>query len=60
MNIFIADDHAILRKGLVHLMKEEFPFSEVTEAHDGLEIYEKIIKKLLTKRLHLLPWRHGW
>ena len=46
MNIFIADDHAILRKGLVHLMKEEFPFSEVTEAHDGLEIYEKIKGKI--------------
>ena len=42
MNIIIADDHAILRKGLVHLMKEEFPFSQVTEAQDGLEVYEKI------------------
>jgi two-component system invasion response regulator UvrY len=27
-------------------MKEEFPFAQITEAHDGLEIYEKIKGKV--------------
>jgi len=32
MNILLADDHAILRKGLVQLLSEEFPNAKFTEA----------------------------
>ncbi|MBT1697540.1 response regulator transcription factor [Fulvivirgaceae bacterium PWU4] len=31
MKFLIADDHAIVRKGLVDILREEFPASEVTE-----------------------------
>lgn len=32
MNILIADDHAIVRKGLIQLLHEEYPFAEFSEA----------------------------
>lgn len=32
MNILIADDHAIVRKGLIELLREEFPKCEIFEA----------------------------
>jgi len=42
MNILIADDHSIVRKGLVQLLREEFPSAEVTEATNSNEVYERI------------------
>lgn len=41
MNILIADDHAIVRKGLVQLLREEFPGAQVTEVTNGAEVYEQ-------------------
>lgn len=32
MNILVVDDHAILRKGLIQLLSEEFPNAKFTEA----------------------------
>jgi DNA-binding NarL/FixJ family response regulator len=32
MNILIADDHAIVRKGLIELLRDEFPSVEIFEA----------------------------
>ena len=40
MNILVADDHAIVRKGLIQLLKEEYPFVSVTEAADSTEVYQ--------------------
>ncbi len=46
MNILVADDHAIVRKGLIQLLREEYPFSDVTEASDSVEVLEKIKGKV--------------
>ncbi len=45
MNILIADDHAIVRKGLTQIIREEFSFAEITEATNSLEVFEKIKEK---------------
>ncbi len=42
----IADDHAIVRKGLVQLIKEEFYEAEIAEATDSNEVYEKVKEKI--------------
>lgn len=46
MNILIADDHAVVRKGLVQLLKEEILSSDITEASDSSEVYKKIKTKV--------------
>lgn len=46
MNFLIIDDHAIVRKGLAQLLTEEFPDSEIVEAIDGTEVYEKTKSKI--------------
>jgi len=42
----IADDHAIVRKGLVQLIREEFYEAEIAEATDSNEVYEKVKEKI--------------
>lgn len=42
MKILIADDHAIVRKGLVQILQEEFPVAEVTEVANSNEVIEKV------------------
>ena len=37
MNILIADDHAVLRKGLVQIMAEEYPDAHFGEASTTAE-----------------------
>lgn len=37
MKVLIADDHAILRKGLIEILNENFPELEYFEAANGLE-----------------------
>jgi two-component system invasion response regulator UvrY len=44
MRILIADDHAVIRKGLKHILLEEFPSAVIVEASDA----EDIIKKTLS------------
>jgi DNA-binding NarL/FixJ family response regulator len=46
MNFLIADDHAIVRKGLVQLLREEFPNAHITEVSNGAEVYEKVRGKI--------------
>ncbi len=46
MKFLIVDDHAIVRKGLSQLLKEEFAHAEVTEVGDSNEVYEKIKSKV--------------
>lgn len=46
MNILIADDHAIVRKGLVELLREEFSSAAISEAADSTEVFEKIKSKV--------------
>src|ERR1700740_1102765 len=43
MRILIADDHAIVRKGLRHLLLEEYPSSIIEEVGDGESLIAKLI-----------------
>jgi DNA-binding NarL/FixJ family response regulator len=43
-NILIADDHAIIRRGLKQILLEEYPSAVITEAKDAEEVIKKIIK----------------
>ena len=40
--ILLADDHAIIRRGLIQILKDEYPAIEITEVGDG----ESIIKEV--------------
>ncbi len=42
MNILIADDHAIVRKGLVQLLKEEFPTAKIIEVTNSIEALNQV------------------
>jgi DNA-binding NarL/FixJ family response regulator len=46
MKILIADDHAIVRKGLVQILLEEFPIVEVIEVSNGNEVLEEVNKQI--------------
>lgn len=42
MKILIADDHAIVRKGLVQLLIEEFPSAKITEVANSSEALNQV------------------
>jgi DNA-binding NarL/FixJ family response regulator len=42
MNIFIADDHANVRRGLRELLADSFPDAHFSEASDGNEVLSKL------------------
>jgi two-component system invasion response regulator UvrY len=46
MKILIADDHAIVRKGLVQIIQEEFPAIEVTEVANSNEVLDQVTKQI--------------
>ena len=46
MKFLIIDDHAIVRKGLAQLLKEEFPDAEIAAAVNDSEVYEKTRNKI--------------
>jgi two-component system invasion response regulator UvrY len=46
MKFLIADDHAIVRKGLLQLLLGEFPLSEVTEVANSNEALEEVGKQI--------------
>lgn len=46
MKILIADDHAIVRKGLVQILQEEFPLAEITEVTNGNEAIDRLNKQI--------------
>lgn len=41
MKILIADDHAIVRRGLEQLIMEEYPFAQIGEASNAEELVSK-------------------
>ncbi len=55
INILIADDHEVVRKGLVLVLGQEEDFNIVGEARNGREALEKIPK--LKPDLVLLDWK---
>lgn len=42
MKFLIADDHALVRKGLIQMLREEFPSAEITEVVRGNEVLEEV------------------
>lgn len=42
MNILIADDHAIVRKGLMQILREEFPSAKMMEVANSNEIFSAL------------------
>ena len=42
MKILVADDHAIVRKGLIELLREAFPKCEIFEAVNSSEVMQQI------------------
>ena len=46
MKFLIADDHAIVRKGLTQILLEEFPSAEVTEVANSNEALEEVSKQI--------------
>jgi two-component system invasion response regulator UvrY len=45
MNLLIADDHLVVRKGLVQIILDEFPEAHCEEAGGGKEALEKLRSK---------------
>lgn len=45
MRILIADDHAIVRRGLKDILLEAFPSAEITEVCDAESLIQKVIKE---------------
>jgi len=45
MRILIADDHAILRRGLKEILQEEFPSATIVEVGDGSSMILKVIEE---------------
>ncbi|MBK5272613.1 MAG: response regulator transcription factor, partial [Bacteroidia bacterium] len=35
MRILIADDHAVVRKGLIQILLEEYPTAKIVEVEDA-------------------------
>lgn len=46
MKFLIADDHAIVRKGLIQLLREEFLISEAGEVTNGNAVLEAVQKQV--------------
>lgn len=45
MRIIIADDHAVVRKGLRQMLQEEFPSAEIAETADSDDLLKLVIKE---------------
>jgi len=43
MKVLVADDHAIVRKGLKQILLDEYPFGEVEECANAEELLQKAI-----------------
>jgi DNA-binding NarL/FixJ family response regulator len=45
MRIIIADDHAVVRKGLRQILQEEFPSAEIVETGDSDDLLNLVIRE---------------
>src|SRR3954470_7471190 len=45
LRMLIADDHAIVRRGLKDILLEAFPSAEIIEVGDAESLIEKVIKE---------------
>ncbi len=46
MKFLIADDHAIVRKGLVQVLLEKFPDAEIIEVANSTEVFDQLSKQI--------------
>lgn len=46
MKILIGDDHSVVRRGLIQILKEAYPFADITEATDGPEMFKLALKNV--------------
>lgn len=46
IKILIADDHAIVRRGLVQILQEEFPLAQILEVSNGNEALDMVNKQI--------------
>ncbi|MBS1592240.1 MAG: response regulator transcription factor [Bacteroidetes bacterium] len=44
MKIIIADDHFIVRRGLINILKEKYNLAEITEVPDAAELIKQLLK----------------
>ncbi len=56
MKFLIADDHAIVRKGLVQILREEFPSADITEVSNSAETLNESGKQIWDI---ILPGKNG-
>ena len=45
IRILLADDHAIVRRGLKNIILEEYPFAEIGEVSNAEELLKKVIRE---------------
>jgi two-component system invasion response regulator UvrY len=45
LRILIADDHAVVRRGLKQILLDEFPFATIKEVADAGELVKKVMKE---------------
>lgn len=50
LRFMVADDHAIIRRGLKQILKDEFPTAQIDEAGNGKEV----LRELKSKKCDLL------
>jgi|APCry1669193181_1035450.scaffolds.fasta_scaffold03834_10 DNA-binding NarL/FixJ family response regulator len=48
MKILIADDHSVVRKGLILILAEAYPHAEITEVSDSVDLLKKVNKESFT------------
>ena len=61
MKILIGDDHSVVRKGLIQILKEAYPFAEIIESADGVEMFKLAMKttfQIIISDLSM-PGRYG-
>src|SRR5882672_7259751 len=61
MKFLVADDHSVVRKGLVQLLREEFPTAEFIEVANGNGVLEVIRRQFVDMILMdiSMPGRNG-
>jgi len=45
MTILIGDDHSVVRRGLRNILNDAFPFAQIEEASDGIELLDKALEQ---------------
>ncbi len=45
MKILLADDHTIVREGIKMLLTEAYPFAEIADVNDSVELMKRVVKE---------------